>query len=65
MKIYIVGSSCVGKTTIGKLLADYLNFSFYDLDDEIEEYYQKPIEILQRECLTMNMMWIPNCWTLN
>ena len=54
MKIYIVGISCVGKTTIGKLLADYLAFSFYDLDTEVEKYYQKPIEILQNECLTMN-----------
>ncbi|MCX6266074.1 MAG: hypothetical protein NTW16_01770 [Bacteroidetes bacterium] len=54
MKIYIVGISCVGKTTIGKLLADYLDFSFYDLDTEVEVYYQKPIEILQSDCLTMN-----------
>ncbi len=54
MKIYIVGISCVGKTTIGKLLADYLNFAFYDLDAEVEKYYQKPIEIIQSECLTMN-----------
>lgn len=54
MKIYIVGIGCVGKTTIGKLLADCLNFSFYDLDAEVEAYYQKPIEILQNECLTMN-----------
>jgi shikimate kinase len=54
VKIYIVGISCVGKTTIGKLLADYLDFSFYDLDAEVEAFYQKPIEILQNECLTMN-----------
>jgi shikimate kinase len=54
VKIYIVGISCVGKTTIGKLLADYLDFSFYDLDTEVEVYYQKPIEILQSDCLTMN-----------
>jgi shikimate kinase len=54
VKIYIVGISCVGKTAIGKLLADYLEFSFYDLDTEVEEYYQKPIEILQNVCLKMN-----------
>ena len=54
MKIYIVGISCVGKTTIGKLLDDYMDFSFYDLDTEVEAYYQKPIEVLQNECLTMN-----------
>ncbi len=54
MKIYLVGISCVGKTTIGRLLANYLDFSFYDLDDEVQKYYQKPIEILQNECFTMN-----------
>ena len=54
MKIYLVGISCVGKTTIGRLLANYLEFSFYDLDDEVQKYYQKPIEIIQNECLTMN-----------
>ncbi|MEI6436604.1 MAG: shikimate kinase [Bacteroidota bacterium] len=54
MKIYIVGIGCVGKTTIGKLLADYLNITFYDLDAEVEEYYQKSIERLQNECFTMN-----------
>ena len=54
MKIYLVGISCVGKTTIGRLLANYLDFSFYDLDDEVQKYYQKPIEILQNESFTMN-----------
>lgn len=54
MKIYLVGISCVGKTTIGRLLADYLGFTFYDLDDEVQKYYQKPIEIIQNECLSMN-----------
>ncbi|MCX6277481.1 MAG: hypothetical protein NT004_05230 [Bacteroidetes bacterium] len=54
MKIYIVGIGCVGKTTIGKLLADYMNFTFYDLDAEVEKHYQKPIERLQNECFTMN-----------
>ena len=50
MKIYIVGISCVGKTTIGSLLADNLNYPFYDLDEEVERFYQKPIEHIQNEC---------------
>lgn len=54
MIIYIVGISCIGKTTIGKLLADKIDYSFYDLDIEIQDYYKKPIERLQEECLTMN-----------
>jgi shikimate kinase len=54
MIIYLVGMSCVGKTTIGKLLADKIGYSFYDLDKEIQNYYKKPIERIQDECLTMN-----------
>ena len=54
MTIYIVGISCVGKTTIGRMLAEKINYSFFDLDEEIEGYYQKPIERIQNECLTMN-----------
>jgi len=54
MIIYIVGIGCVGKTTIGKLLAEKIGFSFFDLDEEIQNYYKKPIERIQDECLTMN-----------
>ncbi|MCK9453097.1 MAG: hypothetical protein M0Q90_15490 [Bacteroidales bacterium] len=54
MIIYLVGISCIGKTTIGKLLADNIDYSFYDLDEEIQDYYKKPIERIQDECLTMN-----------
>jgi len=46
--------SCVGKTTIGKMLAEKLGYSFFDLDEEIQNYYEKPIERIQDECLTMN-----------
>ncbi len=54
MKIYIVGIACVGKTTIGRLLADHLNYSFFDLALEVEKYYEKPIEMIQNECFSMN-----------
>ena len=36
MKILIFGVSNVGKTTAGKLLAERLGFSFYDLDEEVK-----------------------------
>ena len=35
MKILLFGVSNVGKTTIGRLLAEQISFSFYDLDDEV------------------------------
>ena len=54
MIIYLVGISCIGKTTIGKMLADKMGYSFFDLDEEIQDYYKKPIERIQDECLTMN-----------
>ncbi len=54
MIIYLVGISCVGKTTIGKMLAEKIGYTFYDLDEEIENYYKKPIEQIQDDCLTIN-----------
>lgn len=54
MIIYLVGISCIGKTTIGKMLADKIGYSFFDLDEEVQNYYKKPIERIQDECLTMN-----------
>ncbi len=54
MILYLVGISCVGKTTIGKMLAEKIGFSFFDLDLEIQNYYKKPIERIQDECFTMN-----------
>jgi len=54
MIIYLVGISCVGKTTIGKMLAKKLSFAFFDVDEEIEKYYNKPIERIQKECYSMN-----------
>lgn len=54
MILYLVGMSCVGKTTVGRLLAEEVGFKHFDLDTEVENYYQKPIERIQDECLTMN-----------
>ncbi len=50
MIIYLVGMSCVGTTTIGRMLAEKLGFSFFDVDEMVQEYYQMPIERIQDEC---------------
>jgi shikimate kinase len=54
MIIYLVGMSCVGTTTIGRMLAEKLGFSFFDVDEMVQEYYQMPIERIQDECFSMN-----------
>jgi len=52
MKIFLVGVSCVGKTTIGKRLAERLGYAFFDLDTEIEQFFGTSIERLKSELLT-------------
>ncbi len=54
MILYLVGISSVGKTSVGELLADKIGFQFNDLDIEIQNYYNMPIERIQDECFTFN-----------
>lgn len=54
MKILLFGVSNVGKTTIGKLLAEKIKFSFYDLDEEIKKYYGMTLEEFVH---TENLRW--------
>lgn len=42
-KIILTGYRATGKTTVGKLLAEKLGFSFLDTDKEIEARYGAPI----------------------
>lgn len=42
--ILLFGISCVGKTTVGKLLADRLGYGFFDLDEETKKYYGMSLE---------------------
>jgi shikimate kinase len=46
-RIFLAGVSCVGKTTIGPKLAALLGYRFFDLDVEIERFYEMPIDRLQ------------------
>ncbi len=52
MRVLLVGVSCVGKTTIGRLLAGRLGCSFFDLDEEIETHFNTSIKRLQARFLT-------------
>ena len=54
MRVFLTGVSCVGKTTIGRRLAELLHVSFFDLDQEVEAFFGTSIERLQRRFLTMH-----------
>jgi shikimate kinase len=51
MRMFIGGVACVGKTTIGARLADFLKRRFYDLDVETERFFGTSIERLQNRHL--------------
>ncbi len=41
--LYVVGFMASGKTTLGRMLADHIGWSFADLDDDIEKGENQPI----------------------
>ncbi len=53
MNIFLTGVACVGKTTIGGKLAALLDCPFFDLDEEIEAFFETSIERLQDKFLTI------------
>jgi shikimate kinase len=48
-RIFLVGYMGVGKTTIGKMLAQRMDFSFLDLDKYIERQFGQTIPLLFQE----------------
>lgn len=52
MRIFLTGVGCVGKTTIGKTMAALLGVRFFDLDEEMESFFETSIERLQNRFLT-------------
>ena len=49
MHIFLVGVSCVGKSTIGNRLAEKIDFLFFDLDREIEDFFGRSTEQIQNQ----------------
>ena len=54
MKVLLTGVSCVGKSTIGAELAALLGIPFFDLDTEVEAFFQTSIGLLQAQCGSMH-----------
>ncbi|MBW1673733.1 MAG: hypothetical protein JRJ45_08840 [Deltaproteobacteria bacterium] len=52
MYIFLVGVSCVGKSTIGNRLAEKIDFLFFDLDEEIEGFFGKSTEQIQNQYIS-------------
>lgn len=50
MRVYIVGISCVGKTTVGALLADKFGYDFVDFDAYVEKRLETSIERIKNTC---------------
>ncbi len=53
MKIFITGVACVGKSSIGKRLAERMKVQFFDLDHEIENFYGLPLGRIYNQYLTV------------
>ena len=64
MRVFLIGVSCVGKTSIGAKLAPLLGYLFFDLYHEIETFFGKPLERLQAECLSKNAFRKKACQAL-
>lgn len=54
LRIFLTGVSCVGKTTIGVKIGEFLGIKFFDLDQEIEKFFGTSIERLRNRFLTMH-----------
>ncbi len=54
MCIFLTGVGCVGKTAIGKKMGELLGVRFFDLDNEIESFFETSIERLQNRFLTIH-----------
>ena len=54
MRIFLTGVSCVGKTTIGKKMGKLMGVRFFDLDNEIESFFETSLERLRNKFFTVH-----------
>ena len=54
MIVALFGITCVGKTTIGKIISDELHYEFYDLDAELKLYFKDTITNIQNSCFNQH-----------
>lgn len=52
MIIALFGVTCVGKTTLGKLISEKIGYHFYDLDMEMKTFYNDTITNIQNSCFS-------------
>jgi shikimate kinase len=52
VRLFVTGVACVGKTTIGRRAADLMGLTFFDLDQEVETFFNTSLERLQARFLT-------------
>ena len=50
MRIALFGISCVGKTTVGQIMADALGYTFVDFDHAVIERFQTTLTALKKKC---------------
>jgi shikimate kinase len=50
MRVALVGVSCVGKTTVGQLLADMWDHDFVDFDIAVQDAFGDSIERIKGRC---------------
>jgi len=43
MKIFLIGMMGSGKSSVGLIFSQKLNYTFYDFDEEIERYFGMPV----------------------
>lgn len=51
MRILLVGVACIGKSTVGKLLAEMMEYKFFDFDLEVEERMNEHISSIKKRTL--------------